>query len=165
MEIWQFIKSYWAIVSVIISGIVGVVILLKYKIPEMEKKIQNVESKVIGEVSKSDIQNFISKKHIYHKDGAPIYQFKAACEDSQRNCQSVICGKIDDVTKKLNEMDESREKTKGEFKYLVEQVHEQQIKMVEVGAQVRTLFANKQDVQIKSIVSAVLRELKLIKVD
>ena len=42
---------------------------------------------------------FVRRSEIYQADGKPVYQHATNCMDVQRNCQAMICAKIEQVKK------------------------------------------------------------------
>jgi hypothetical protein len=157
----EYIIKFWPIIIASIFFVAAIFAVWKYKFPDFEKRLGKIEDKVIGEVRKTDIANFVLKKEIYEKDGSTRYQHRSGCTELQHICQKTICAKVDEVKAQLGEMDRSREETRKDMTTLFNNVHDQQIEMVKVATQVHTLFANKQDQQIKSIVTALVKELGL----
>jgi len=172
MDIKFFVKDYWSIVLSCIALVTSVIIVWRYKIPDIEKRLAKVElTSHSQEVTRLDLTDRVSKHEIYRKDGSYIYQQSEGCKKMQDTCQTKICMKIDGVTKimnkrmvsiedKMEEMDLSRESTRSEFKEVLEKLHKQQVEMVRVATQVKTLLANGQAQQTAIIVREVLKEIK-----
>jgi MFS superfamily sulfate permease-like transporter len=173
MEIKTFIKDYWAVIVSCIGLITSIIIVWRYKIPNIEERLAKVESTAHRqEVTKLDLSKAVTKAELYQEDGTLIYQQTDGCRTMQEACQKTIClkmdevkllmdGKMESIEEKMREMDESRESTRNEIKSIMREFHEQQVEVVKVATQVRSLLATSQAQQTAIIVKEVVKELKL----
>ena len=149
--------KYWPLIIVVVGMLIAGAVTVKYKIPSLSKKIVDLEAVAHKkEVGVTDLMKLVKKTELY-KDGRPLYLHKEIYDNFTKECQLLLCRKIDgirlSIEKRLDAMDESREKARGEAVKTREGV-------AALATSVEALVARDQVEHIRAIAKIIVGELK-----
>jgi hypothetical protein len=156
-----FIKTYWPIGAAIIAFIVSVLVVLKGKIPFMDKKLDDALKKI----EKLENSNFISKGILFDKNDNFRFQSIPMCQDMRKEChmqqkmnQDNFCRKLDDITVELKgivkDADLKRDETRNEITSMNK-------RLIELMTQMKTILARDRKEEVADMVKTVVREVAL----
>lgn len=153
----SLVIKYWPLIVVVFGMLLAGAVTVKYKVPSLSKKIANLEAvSHKKEVGMTDLMGLVKKTEIY-KDGQPLYLHKKIFDVFTKDCQLLLCSKIDgirlSIEKRLDAMDESREKARGETAKTREDV-------AALATSVKTLVDRDQVEHIRAIAKIIVSELK-----
>jgi hypothetical protein len=157
--ITTFIKTYWPIGVAVIGFVVSVLVVLKGKIPFMEKQLDVVFEKI----KKLENNNFIPHNVLFDKDEQFKFQTVPMCIDMREEChmqqkmfQDNFCRKLDDITIELKgivkDADSKRDETRTEITSMNKQ-------LIELMTQMKTILARDRRQETAEMVRLVVQQV------
>lgn len=164
----EFLTKHWGWLATAFLGLIGAVVgaylLIKKVLPDIQGRLDKLE-KVSHEqeVTRLDMSKLVKRSELYAPDGSPIYQHTGLCASQQADCQRAMCNKVDEINvsinAKLQDMDKARDETRGEIKAIFVDIHNFQLKLVELGTKLENIMSKERATQIAAITKAVLKEV------
>lgn len=163
-SIAHFLRDYWPIVLGLIGFILSILVILRSKIPLLEKKSEEVLEKV----KKLEEGNYIQKEALFDRNDQFKFQtvpmcidMREECQGQQRTFQDNFCKKLDNISYELkgivNDADRKREGTRHEITTMNQQ-------LIELMTQMKTILARDRREEIsdmvKMVVSQVITQMK-----
>jgi hypothetical protein len=152
-------KDHWPIIIAIIGFVISIFVVLKGKIPFMEKRLDEVFEKV----KNLEDKNLIGKDELFDRDNQFRFQTVPVCSEMREECQSQqrvfqtnFCKKLDSITFELkgivNDADRKREETRYEITSMNKQV-------IELMTQMKTILARDRKEETADMVKMVVRQV------
>ena len=160
----HLIKDYWPMVLGLMGFVLSILVILKGKIPLIEKRIEDIFNKL----KKLEDGDFVGKKTLFDKNDQFKFQTVPMCVDIREECnvqrkvfQDNFCKKIDILTYELkiivNDADQKREKTRYEITSMNKQ-------LIELMTQMKTILARDRREEtadmVKMVVHQVIAQMK-----
>lgn len=158
-QIGQLIKDYWPLILAAIGLLVSILVVLKGKIPLMEKRMDDAFTKL----KRLEGGNFLGKEHLFDSDNQIKFQSVPACGNIREECQmhqkvfqDNFCRKLDTITLELkgivNDADLKREETRHEITSMNKH-------LIELMTQMKTILARDRREETAEMVQLVVRQV------
>lgn len=155
----QFIKDYWPILLAVITFIVSVLVVLKGKIPLLEKRMDDAFHKL----KKMEDSNFIGKDNLFDNNNQFKFQSVPMCSEIREECQmhqkifqDMFCKKLDTIGAELksivHDADDKREETRNEITTMNKD-------LIELMTQMKTILARDRREETAEMVQLVVRQV------
>jgi len=167
----NFVTKNWGLVAAFFALVLLIIYLARYWVPSINQRLSGLEAE--SQDTKEVLRmTLVTKAELYDDDGTPRYQNFVGCEKTQNICQKTICLKMEEVKthvddrlrgveRKLGEMDQSRQDTRGEIKTMFDALHEQSKELVRVAThQAWGVRHQDQKNMISAIVDKVVAQIK-----
>jgi hypothetical protein len=144
--IGQFIKDYWTLAVAVIGFIVSILVLVKGKIPLLEKRVDDAFNKL----EKLEGGDFVAKQTCLLTRGD--------CQMHQGTYHDNFCKKLDLISFELKgivaDADDKRETTRHEITTM-------NIKLIETMTQMKTILARDRKEETADMVKMVVQQVML----
>lgn len=145
----QFVKDYWPLALAIFGFIVSILVIVKGKIPLLEKRMDDAFNKL----KELDDGHFIS--------GQTCLLTREECQMHQKVYHDTFCKKLDTISSELKEIvvdaDNKRETTRYEITNM-------NLKLIETMTQMKVVLARDRKEEtaamVKSVVEQVMIQIK-----
>ena len=155
----HFIKDYWPVILALIGFVVSILVILKGKIPLMEKRMDDAFEKL----KNIEGGNYVDKSSLYDSNNQVKFQTVPMCIDMREEChmqqksfQDNFCRKLDTITLELrgivNDADQKREGTRHEITAMNKQ-------LIELMTQMKTILARDRKEEMADMVQMVVRQV------
>ena len=157
----HFIRDYWPLMLAVFGLLVSILVVLKGKIPLMEKRMDDVFDKI----KKVEEKDLIEKELIFDADNQIKFQtntmcinMRDECHGQQKTFQDNFCRKLDTISLELksivNDADLKREETRHEITAMNRQ-------LIELMTQMKTILARDRREETAEMVQLVVRQVLL----
>ena len=155
----HFIKDYWPVILASFGFVVSILVILKGKIPLMEKRIEDM----FGKVKRLDESHFVRESVLFDSDNNFKFQTVPMCTNVRDEChgqqkifQDNFCRKLDSISLELksivNDADLKREETRHEITTMNKQ-------LIELMTQMKTILARDRREETAEMVQLVVRQV------
>jgi len=155
----HFIRDYWPILLATISFVVAILVVLKGKIPLLERRVDDAFNKL----QKLDNKELVGRKHLFDSNNQVKFQtipmclsVRDECHGQQKIFQENFCRKLDTITLELkgivNDADMKREETRHEITAMNKQ-------LIELMTQMKTILARDRREETAEMVQMVVRQV------
>jgi len=155
----HFIKDYWTIIVAILTFAGSILIVLKSKIPLLEKRMDDVFYKI----KKMEDREPIGKSTLFDHNNqlkfptVPMcHGLREECQMHQKEFQNTFCRKLDTISSELkiivNQADRKRENTRTEITTM-------NAKLIELMTQMKTILARDRKEETVEMVKLVVQEV------
>lgn len=111
MKEWiEIIIGAASIASLLGAGLLAWLIAVRYRIPQLERRVQALE-----DINTGEIRTAVHKQELYTGDGKPVYMHRTDCDRSQQECKddraaqlSQISYEFKAIRAQLDAMEEAR---------------------------------------------------------
>jgi hypothetical protein len=155
----HFIRDYWPIILGTIGFIVSILVVLKGKIPFMEKKLDEV----IVKMETLEKQNFVHKQDLFDRNNQFRFQSVPICTEMREEChiqqkvfQNNFCKKLDNITYELKGIVNDADKKREETRYEITSMNKQ---LIELMTQMKTILARDRREETAEMVQLVVRQV------
>lgn len=158
------LKGVWYIILAVVAGIVALVYNFKYRIPNIDNRVKELEDLVQdGIVSEKDLKN---------DSGLPLFQTTESCDERrsgymkvQKEGRNEVCKKVDKLDTKLTgmirEADNKRERAKTDLSTTVQDLS---VSVATLGQQVEDFMKTQEALNVKGLIetmaSSIAKQLK-----
>lgn len=155
----HFLRDNWPFILGIIGFIVTILVILKGKLPLLEKRMDDAFNK-LNKIERSD---YVDRTMLFDKDNQFKFQSIPMCMDIREEChmqqkvfQDNFCRKLDTITLELkgivNDADLKREETRHEITAMNKQ-------LIELMTQMKTILARDRREEMADMVQMVVRQV------
>ena len=155
----HFIKDYWPIIVGVFGFILSVLLVLRGKIPFMEKRIEDL----FGKVKKLEDGKFISKNTLFDNNNQFKFQSVPVCTEMREEChlqqtvfQNNFCKKLDGITFELKEIVNDADKKREGTRYEITNMN---TRLIETMTQMKTILARDRREETAEMVQLVVRQV------
>jgi hypothetical protein len=157
----HFIRDYWPIILALLGFVVSILVVLKGKIPLLERRMDDAFDKL----KKLDDKDLVGRKHLFDSNNQVKFQtvpmcatVRDECHGNQKVFQENFCRKLDTITLELkgivNDADNKREETRHEITAMNKQ-------LIELMTQMKTILARDRREETAEMVQMVVRQVLL----
>jgi hypothetical protein len=157
--IGHFIKDYWPMILAFVGFIISILVILKGKIPLIEKRMDDAHHKL----KKIEDSNYIERNMLFDSNNQFRFQSVPMCVEIREECQmhqkifqDRFCKQLDTLGKDLkitvNDMDRKREETRSEITTMNK-------KLIELMTQMKTILARDRKEETAEMVQLVVRQV------
>jgi len=134
----DFIRNWWPVILAFGAFIVTIVVNVKYRIPEIIKRLGTLEEKVTADETQA--LSFVSGEE---------------CKEEQRRCQNRVCVKIDDIR-------DINTKVEGDIGKIKDQMAETNVRLAVMAEQIKNAVdkADKHTAESVSVAEEIVKMLK-----
>jgi hypothetical protein len=154
-----FIKDYWPLLLGIIGIIVSILVVVKGKVPLLEKRMEDAFNKL----RKIEDGNYVDKSALFDSNNEFKFRSVNLCTDMREECfvqqkmfQDNFCKKLDTITFELkgivHDADHKREGTRHEITSMNKQ-------LIELMTQMKTILARDRREETAEMVQLVVRQV------
>lgn len=159
----HFLRDYWPVVLGAFGFILSILVILKSKIPVLEKRSEEILEKVRKlEDGKGQL---VAKTDLFDKNDQFKFQTVPMCIDMREEChmqqstfQADFCKKLDNISYELkgivNDADRKREGTRHEITAMNKQ-------LIELMTQMKTILARDRREETVDMVQMVVRQVMI----
>jgi len=155
----HFIRDYWPMILATFGFIISIVVVLKGKVPFMEKKLEELNVKVKALESSS----FIERRQLFDRNDQFRFQSIPVCTEMRDEChtqqkifQNNFCKKLDNITFELKGIVNDADKKREETRYEITNMNKQ---LIELMTQMKTILARDRREETAEMVQMVVRQV------
>ena len=156
---FHFIKDYWPIIVGVLGFIISILLVLRGKIPFMEKRIEDLFNKV----KVLEENDFVDKKELFDRNNQFKFQSIPICTEMREEChtqqtifQNNFCKKLDGITFELKEIVNDADKKREGTRYEITNMNTQ---LIELMTQMKTILARDRREETADMVQLVVRQV------
>lgn len=158
-SIAHFLKDYWPVVLGVFGFVLSILVILRFKIPLLEKRSEEIFEKV----KKLEEGDYLEKTALFDRNDQFKFQTVPMCIDMREEChlqqttfQTDFCKKLDNISYELkgivNDADRKREETRHEITAMNKQ-------LIELMTQMKTILARDRREETADMVQMVVRQV------
>ncbi len=155
----HFIKDYWPMLLSLIGFVVAILVVLKGKIPLLERRMDDAFDKL----KRIEGMDLLGRRHLFDGNNQVKFQTLPMCASVRDEChgqqkvfQDNFCHKLDAITIELkgivNDADHKREETRHEITTMNKQ-------LIELMTQMKTILARDRREETAEMVQMVVRQV------
>ena len=155
----HFIRDYWPMLLATIGFIVSILVVLKGKIPFMEK----ILDEAIGKIKALEDKELVNRKELFDKDNQFRFQTVPLCTEMREEChiqqkifQNNFCKKLDNITFELKGIVNDADKKREETRYEITNMNKH---LIELMTQMKTILARDRREETAEMVQLVVRQV------
>ncbi len=155
----HFIRDYWPMLLATIGFIVSILVVLKGKIPFMEKRLDEA----IGKIKALEDKELVNRKELFDKDNQFRFQTVPLCTEMRDEChiqqkifQNNFCKKLDNITFELKGIVNDADKKREETRYEITTMNKH---LIELMTQMKTILARDRREETAEMVQLVVRQV------
>jgi len=155
----HFIRDYWPMLLATIGFIVSILVVLKGKIPFMEKRLDEA----IGKIKSLEDKELVNRKELFDKDNQFRFQSVPMCTEIRDEChtqqkifQNNFCKKLDNITFELKGIVNDADKKREETRYEITNMNKH---LIELMTQMKTILARDRREETAAMVQLVVRQV------
>lgn len=155
----HFIRDYWPMLLATIGFIVSILVVLKGKIPFMEKRLDEA----IGKIKSLEDKELVNRKELFDKDNQFRFQTVPQCTEMRDEChiqqkifQNNFCKKLDNITFELKSIVNDADKKREETRYEITNMNKH---LIELMTQMKTILARDRREETAEMVQLVVRQV------
>jgi hypothetical protein len=118
MKEWvEIIIGLGSIGSALLSGLVTWLVVVRYRLPQLERRVQTLENGASAHGLKDSeaAPTLVRKQELYHPDGRPIYMHRSDCDGLREGCTESRCAELEQINAKLDRMEAGRTKARTQM--------------------------------------------------
>ena len=155
----HFIRDYWPIIIGVLGFIFSILLILRGKIPFMERRIEDL----FGKVKKLEDGKFIGKDTLFDNNNQFKFQSVPICTEMREEChtqqtifQNNFCKKLDGITFELKEIVNDADKKREGTRYEITNMN---TRLIETMTQMKTILARDRREETAEMVQLVVRQV------
>lgn len=155
----HFLRDYWPMILATFGFIISIAVVLKGKIPFMEKRLDEAFSKIKVLESSS----FIERRQLFDRNDQFRFQSIPACTEMRQEChiqqkifQNNFCKKLDNITFELKGIVNDADKKREETRYEITNMNKQ---LIELMTQMKTILARDRREETAEMVQLVVKQV------
>jgi len=155
----HFIRDYWPMILATFGFIISIAVVLRGKIPFMEKRLDDAFAKIKVLESSS----FIERRQLFDRNDQFRFQSIPVCTEMRDEChtqqkifQNNFCKKLDNITFELKGIVNDADKKREETRYEITNMNKQ---LIELMTQMKTILARDRREETAEMVQMVVRQV------